>query len=152
MISTVVHQNREDCVCVVGNYNNIRIPSEHRGRSEAQNRRDIDKFDGFIRGSNLLDMPLHGRKFTYYKPDDTCKSRLDRALINNEWLSQWPSASLKDLFHTVSAYCPISNQRFKIRVSNHFDLSMLRLHIINSRVLLKCLEVLSDLRLGRVQD
>lgn len=106
-ISTVILQCRGDFICVVGDYNSIRSLGERRGRSEAQNRRDINKFDGFIRGSNLLDMPIQGRKFTYYKPDGTCKSRLDRALVNNEWLEQWPSASLKGLLRSISDHCPI---------------------------------------------
>lgn len=104
----VVNQNIGVCVCVVGDYNSIRVSSERRGRSEVLNMRDMNKFDGFIRNSNLLDMPIHGRKFTCYKPDGTCKSRLDRVLLNNEWLAMWPSITLKGLVRTVSNHSPPS--------------------------------------------
>jgi len=31
-----------------------------------------------------------GRKFTWYRPNGTTRSILDRAIVSDEWLSQWP--------------------------------------------------------------
>ncbi|KAL8512922.1 hypothetical protein ACS0TY_019182 [Phlomoides rotata] len=52
-------------------------------------------------------MPLAGRKFTWYRPDGTCKSRLDRILVNSEWITRWPNQVLKGERRTLSDHCPI---------------------------------------------
>lgn len=55
----------------------------------------------------MIDLPLHGRKFTWYRPNGRCKSRLDRFLVNTEWLSNWPHSIHKGLPRSVSDHCPI---------------------------------------------
>ncbi|KAL8520430.1 hypothetical protein ACS0TY_011088 [Phlomoides rotata] len=70
------------CIRIAGDFNSIRRVSERAGRRAESCKRDI-AFDGFIRDSGLLDLPLHGRSFTWYKPDASCKSRLDRILLWN---------------------------------------------------------------------
>lgn len=35
------------------------------------------------------DVPCVGRKFTWYRPNGTTKSRLDRVLVSVEWCSKW---------------------------------------------------------------
>ncbi|KAL8477512.1 hypothetical protein ACS0TY_029705 [Phlomoides rotata] len=64
-------------------------------------------FDDFIRDSGLIDLPLHGRTFTWYKPDGSCKSRIDRFLINNNWLNSWTNSYQKGLRRSLSDHCPI---------------------------------------------
>jgi len=32
-----------------------------------------------------------GRKFTWYKPNESVKSRIDRVLVSKEWLEHWPN-------------------------------------------------------------
>ncbi|MCI23579.1 cysteine-rich receptor-like protein kinase, partial [Trifolium medium] len=49
-------------------------------------------FNQFIDESVLIDLPLSGRKFTWYKGDELSMSRLDRFLLSEEW---WPSRMLK---------------------------------------------------------
>ncbi|KAL8500405.1 hypothetical protein ACS0TY_020122 [Phlomoides rotata] len=48
-----------------------------------------------------------GRKFTWFKPDGTCKSKLDRILVNEEWLRWRPDLKLKSLGRSFSDHCPI---------------------------------------------
>nr|KYP50454.1 hypothetical protein KK1_027706 [Cajanus cajan] len=52
-------------------------------------------------------MPLLGRKFTWYRPDGLCKSRLDRCLVTTGWLDQWSNACLWALNKVVSDHCAI---------------------------------------------
>lgn len=104
---SVVMQNSLSCVCLGGDFNSIRRSGERVGRSSELCNRDIEAFDEFIRETGLLDMPLHGRSFTCYRPDGTCKSRLDRILVNHRWLSQWPNATQLGLQRTLSDHCPI---------------------------------------------
>jgi len=36
-----------------------------------------------------MDLPIVGKKFTWYKADGSAKSRLDRVLVSEEWLHMW---------------------------------------------------------------
>lgn len=107
IIQTVVLQNSSCCVCVIGDFNVVRRESEREGRGVVSNSRDISSFDGFIRNSGLIDLPLHGRSFTWYKPNGRCRSRLDRILINNSWINRWPNSNQKGLLRTLSDHVPI---------------------------------------------
>ncbi|KAL8544459.1 hypothetical protein ACS0TY_004856 [Phlomoides rotata] len=106
-IRLVMDQYSEACICVVGDFNAIRSPEERVGRGEVGDVRDMAYFDEFISISNLVDMPLSGRTFTCYRPDGTCKSKLDRILVNSEWIARWLNQILKGLSRTLSDHCPI---------------------------------------------
>lgn len=100
-------QNRNILTCIAGDFNAIRSEDERVGRGLAVDYRDMAAFDDFIRQANLFDCPLTGRKFTWYKKDGSCKSKLDRILVNEEWLIKWPSYSVKSCGRTFSDHCPI---------------------------------------------
>lgn len=106
-ILNVISQNEDCYLSLVGDFNSIRIPSERRGSTDAFQRRDLDLLDGFIREANLSDLLLQGRKYSWYKGDETCKSRIDRIMVNNGWLDNWPSSSVKGLQRSVSDHCPL---------------------------------------------
>ncbi|KAL8490658.1 hypothetical protein ACS0TY_022603 [Phlomoides rotata] len=106
-IRLVINQYREACICVVGDFNAIRFPEERVGRGETGDTRDMTNFDNFITQCNLVDMPLSGITFTWYRPDGTCKSKLDRILVNSEWILWWANQALKGLKRTLSDHCPI---------------------------------------------
>lgn len=67
----------------------------------------MEEFDNFIRDKELVDLPLHGRSYTWYKPNGTCKSRIDRILGNNLWMTRWPNCYQKGLSRSVSDHCPL---------------------------------------------
>lgn len=64
-------------------------------------------FDNFILGNNLVDLNLSGRFYTWYRHDGSCKSRLDRMLVNDVWVCKWPNIVLKGGKRTLSDHCPI---------------------------------------------
>ncbi|KAL8557753.1 hypothetical protein ACS0TY_005021 [Phlomoides rotata] len=97
----------EACICVVGDFNAIRSSEERVGRGEVGDTRDMAKFDELIPQCNLVDMPLSGRTFMWYRPDGTCKSKLDSILVNSEWIAKWPNQAVKGLSRTLSDHCPI---------------------------------------------
>lgn len=101
----------EQCIgeylCVVGDFNSIRAEEERVGRGNNWDMNDIQSFNDFIANSNLLDLRLSGRSFTWYRPDGSCKSWLDRMLVNEEWIGKWPHAVLKGGRRTLSDHCPI---------------------------------------------
>ncbi|KAL8463817.1 hypothetical protein ACS0TY_033675 [Phlomoides rotata] len=65
------------------------------------------RFNNFIEGYDLVEIPLVGRKFTWYRPDGMCKSKLDRLLENSNWLNKWPDVILKGGRRSLSDHVPI---------------------------------------------
>lgn len=64
-------------------------------------------FRNFVNELALVDPPLLGRKFTWYRADDSAMSRLDRFLLNEEWISIWGAEAQWALNRDVSDHCPI---------------------------------------------
>lgn len=54
---------------------------------------EIQIFGEFISEVGLIDLPLIGRKFTWYKLDRSAMSRLYRFLISESWLNSWGNLS-----------------------------------------------------------
>jgi hypothetical protein len=48
-------------------------------------------FNLFIEDKLLIDLPLCGRRFTWFKGDGISMSRLDRFLLSEEWCLNWPN-------------------------------------------------------------
>lgn len=107
-LSSIVHQYEDYCLCLGGDFNSVRLEHERSGISNTINKRDIRAFDEFICEANLIDLQSHGRKYTWYRPNASCKSRLDRFLVNNSWLSKWPHSFQKGLPRSVSDHCPLT--------------------------------------------
>ncbi|KAL8501247.1 hypothetical protein ACS0TY_020702 [Phlomoides rotata] len=107
IISLTVEQNMDSMVCIVGDFNSIRRPEERVGRRETVENRDMERFGEFISQSNLYEIPLVGRSFTWYRPDGTCKSKIDRIFVNNEWIRKWPNQSIKGLRRSFSDHEPL---------------------------------------------
>ncbi|KAL8456310.1 hypothetical protein ACS0TY_034502 [Phlomoides rotata] len=82
-------------VCIVGDFNTIREENESVGRAISSDINEMARFNNFIEGCDLVEIPLVGRKFTWYRPDGMCKSKLDRLLENSNWLNKWPDVILK---------------------------------------------------------
>ncbi|PNY03509.1 cysteine-rich receptor-like protein kinase, partial [Trifolium pratense] len=55
----------------------------------------------------LLDLPVLGRKFTWFHPNGRAMSRIDRALVSEDWLTLWGQPSLWVLPRSVSDHCPL---------------------------------------------
>jgi len=75
-----------------GDFNSVRSEEERNGRSTVFRQLDADNFNNFIEGSFLLDLPLCGRLFTWYRGDDVSMSRLDRVLVSANWCASWPNS------------------------------------------------------------
>jgi len=69
--------------------------------------REIKGFNEFIEKSELVDIPLVGRKFTWYKPNGLVKSRIDRVLVSKEWLEAWPLCQQFILNRSISDHCAV---------------------------------------------
>lgn len=110
LIGNAIEQQSNTYTCVVGDFNAIRHEKERVEKGSVVNHRDILAFDEFISQSNLFEIPLIGRFFTWFRKDGSCKSKLDRMLVNEEWLNKWPNYSLKSDGRSLSDHCPIFSE------------------------------------------
>lgn len=79
-------------------------PQEKRGKTCDLN--SMADFRDFIE-LDLIDLPIGGRKFSWYKPDGKSMSRLDRFLISPNMLSTIGKCSQLGLKRKLSDHCPI---------------------------------------------
>lgn len=79
------------CLCVCGDFNSVRSRDERKGRASIFRQSDADRFNKFIEDTLLIDLPLCGRLFTWYRGDGISMSRLDRFLLSEKWCERWPN-------------------------------------------------------------
>ncbi|XP_057808469.1 uncharacterized protein LOC131022945 [Salvia miltiorrhiza] len=89
-LQLIALQNKDSCLCFLGDFNAVRDSGERVGKGAVFNQADARSFDAFIRQSNLLEIRTQGRKFTWYQPGGGCKSKLDRFMVNEKWMQEWP--------------------------------------------------------------
>ncbi|KAK2383075.1 hypothetical protein QL285_070564 [Trifolium repens] len=96
--------------CVVGDFNAVSSLEERVGVNVMEARvvtTEIIEFWKFVEDLELLDLPILGRKFTWYQASGRAMSRIDRILISDEWSHKWGSVALWSLPREVSDHCPI---------------------------------------------
>ena len=96
----------EECKqwCILGDFNAVRKNSERKGLNYRGSTatREVQEFNDFIESAELLDVPLIGGKYTWYRDNGSAKSRIDRILISSEWLEHWPDSKQYILGRQVS--------------------------------------------------
>jgi len=68
---------------------------------------DFSPFNIFIDGNFLIDLPLCGRNFTWYRAYGFSMSRLDRFLLSKVWVSLLTNCIQAALPRSLSYHCPI---------------------------------------------
>ncbi|GLT99814.1 hypothetical protein SLE2022_172280 [Rubroshorea leprosula] len=90
---------------IVGDFNAVRNINERKGKTgESQ---DMREFDEFVVSTGLVDIKLANRRYTWYRPDGSAMSRLDRVLMSGEMYSLGNGWIQQGLKRTVSDHCPI---------------------------------------------
>jgi len=93
---------------VVGKFNSIRRSGERRSvNTNIDYKREMRRFNDFIDKLELIGNPMVGRKFTWYKPNETIKSRIDQILVSMEWLDKWLDNKQVVLSRSVSDHCAL---------------------------------------------
>ncbi|XP_068467196.1 uncharacterized protein [Phaseolus vulgaris] len=101
-----IHQDKVWCCC--GDFNAVRCATERKGiKRNTSNKKEIRDFNDFIGSNSMEDLPLVGKKFTWFKADGSAKSRLDRILVSEEWLQVWPMSKQYIQTREVSDHCAI---------------------------------------------
>lgn len=93
--------------CVMGDFNVVSNLDQRRGLHDIRGSSEIEEFNYFITEMDLVDVPLLGRKFTWYQADGTAMSRLDRFLLSEGWIQEMGVSSQWSLNMDVSDHCPI---------------------------------------------
>ncbi|KAJ9567980.1 hypothetical protein OSB04_003946 [Centaurea solstitialis] len=118
-------QSEPDAAWVVcGDFNEVRCEEERKG--SIFDPRGARHFNNFITTSSLLDVKLGGRKFTWMNSSCTKLSKLDRFLVNSEFVDIWASTSSFALPRCLSDHCPI------ILDSNFIDFGPTPFKLFNS--------------------
>ncbi|XP_068501097.1 uncharacterized protein [Phaseolus vulgaris] len=100
------HQNKVWCCC--GDFNAVRSIEERKGvRGHSSQKKEIRDFNEFIDKNLMVDLPIVGKKFTWYKSDGSAKSRIDRILVSEEWLQVWPMSKQYVQSREVSDHCAL---------------------------------------------
>lgn len=76
----------------------------HIEKKEVENNYRQEKimcFNAFILDVELPDLPLVGRKFTWYRADGKTMRRLNRFLLSEDWLCTWCN-SRNEVYNVVS--------------------------------------------------
>lgn len=79
----ILNYIRGSQVCVVGDYNCIRV--EEESANCIYRTKDSQLFNNFIGKCNLFDLRLSNGTFTWFGSNHK-KSRLDRILVNSNWM------------------------------------------------------------------
>jgi len=96
-------------ICVWGDFNIIRWAEERRSVGNAGLHTGSAYFNQFI-GVNFIffmDLPLWGRRFTWFWGDGNSMSRLDRFLLSERWYLTWPNCVQVASSKGLSDHCPI---------------------------------------------
>jgi hypothetical protein len=100
----------DDLWCILGDFNSVRDISERRGvRTHLQGGRngEMVEFDEFLGDLDLVDLPLVGRRFTWFHPNGVTMSRLDRILVSPLWFDLWGEPLVRVRERDVADHCPL---------------------------------------------
>lgn len=65
------------------------------------------EFENYLNSLELVDPPILGRKFTWYRADGPAMSRLDRFLLSEERIQYWGVVAQWALNRDFWDHCPI---------------------------------------------
>lgn len=80
---------------------------ERRVSGTVGREKETKDFNNFIHKLNLVDLPLERRKFTWYRVNGNCASRIDRFLLSCGWMELWPTLAQFGLKRKVSDHAEI---------------------------------------------
>lgn len=78
--------------CVDDNFNVIRNLKERHGTSipSLLGHLQVREFNHFIDDMELIDVPIVGRKFTWFSVGGKASNIIDICLVCLRWLARWP--------------------------------------------------------------
>ncbi|CAN0841413.1 Transposon TX1 uncharacterized 149 kDa protein [Linum grandiflorum] len=99
----------DEAWCCMGDFNDLLHQDEKRGMRDHPQEL-MDGFRQAVNDCGLVDIPLEGYPFTWVRSKGSAnciEERLDRAMVNEEWMQTFPNAVLRNLIAPVSDHSPI---------------------------------------------
>ena len=90
-------------ILLMGDFNVILHPGERIGTFRCD--RSMREFSEWIVDLGLIDIPVHGVKFTWRRNES--RSRIDRGLCCNTWLRKFPNLNMSGLKRSSSNHNPL---------------------------------------------
>jgi len=90
-LNSFVVSKIDSCVCLCGDFNSVHSLEERKGRGTIYRQMEVDVFNKFIDDTLLIDLPICGCLYTWYRGDGISMSRLDRFLLSEKWCEVWPN-------------------------------------------------------------
>ena len=107
-LSKVKLASQEKVWCFCGDFNAVRCRSKRKGiRVGFDHSSEIVGFNSFIDTNLLMDLPIVGKNYTWFKANGSAKSRINRVLVSEEWLVKWPMSKQYVKQREVSDHCAI---------------------------------------------
>ena len=97
------HENPIPPSLFLGDFNEVLNPSE-RGSSQVS-QSGVEDFQNFINKLQLIEIPAKNGWFTWYS--GKAKSKLDRLLVNVDWITAFPSLQVSIQKRGISDHCPL---------------------------------------------
>ncbi|GKD90256.1 RNA-directed DNA polymerase, eukaryota, partial [Tanacetum coccineum] len=110
---TLVINNWNDKVVIMGDFNEVRTQEERYG--SIFNSQGAGTFNLFISSAGLEEVPLDGCKFTWCHKSATEMSKLDRLVISKNLMISCPNIS------AITLDCYLSDHRPILMRESHFD-------------------------------
>ncbi|PNX92374.1 cysteine-rich receptor-like protein kinase [Trifolium pratense] len=93
--------------CIGGDFNAILHLSERKGSSVATRRSEVNFFREFVDDMKLIDIPVLGKKFSWFTPYGKAMSRLDRFLLSEGFLKKNGAKGQWIGDRDISDHCPV---------------------------------------------
>ncbi|PWA66146.1 RNA-directed DNA polymerase, eukaryota [Artemisia annua] len=105
-------RSKDGFFIVFGDFNEVREESERCG--SVFDPHGVALFNEFINDTELVDLPIGGRKFTWMNKSWSKMSKLDRFLVSESIISEQPEMSVLALDRTWSDHSPILMRKQKV--------------------------------------
>jgi len=91
-----------------GDFDSVRRVTERQGaRARDTQSSEIRDFNGFIEANLLFELPFVGTEYTWFNSNGSAKSRLDRAMVTEDWMEVWPMCKQYVQRREVSDHCAL---------------------------------------------
>lgn len=88
---------------IMGDFNEVLSPLEKGSNIVSQD--GVNEFRNFIQAVQVIELSVANRLFTCFHENQ--KSKLDRCLMNSDWITKFPNLSTLILNRTISDHFPI---------------------------------------------
>ena len=97
----------EQNVCACRDFNDVCHVSERRSVGTFSRFTGMDGLNQFVDINILVDLPLWGRSYTWYKGDGKSMSRIDCFLLSDKWCLTWPNCFQLASTKGLPDHCPL---------------------------------------------